>query len=143
MRILIAEDEPVVRQIVGRVLKQVGHEVVAAENGQAAWELFQRERFPMVITDLVMPEMDGLDLIRKIRAAGQEPYAYILILTVITEPKYVMMGQEAGADDYLTKPVDTLELLARVRIGERFLKMAARLREALRKAGEDSEESSA
>src|SRR3970040_1979345 len=135
MRILIAEDEPVVRQIVGRVLKQVGHEVVAAVNGQAAWELFQRARFPMVIIELVIPALDGLDLIRKIRAAGQEPYAYILILTVITEPKYVMMGQEAGADDYLTKPVDTLELLARGRIGEPFLQMAAPLGEAPPKTG--------
>jgi DNA-binding response OmpR family regulator len=90
----------------------------------------------MVITDLVMPEMDGLDLIRSMRAAGRGAYTYIIILTVLTDPKYVITAHQAGADDYLTKPIDTLELLARVRLGERFLSLEERLREALRRAGE-------
>jgi len=66
MKILVADDEPAIGLIVTRLLQQVGHEVVTAEDGQAAWELFQREPFQMVITDLVMPGLDGLDLIRRL-----------------------------------------------------------------------------
>ena len=136
MKILVVDDEPPICLIVSRLLKQAGHEVATAENGQVAWEIFQRERFEMVITDLVMPEMDGLDLIRNIRSVNREVYTYLLILTVVTEPKYVIEGHQAGADDYLTKPIDTLELLTRVKLGERFLNLEERLREALRRAGE-------
>ncbi len=143
MKILVVDDEPAICLIVSRILKQAGHEVATAENGQVAWELFQHEQFPMVITDLVMPEMDGLDLIRNIRSAGHKDHTYILILTVLTEPKYVVVGQEAGADDYLTKPVDNIELLARVQLGERFLDMDVRLREALRRTGESPGEHAA
>lgn len=136
MKVLVVDDEPAIGLIVTRLLQQVGHEVAVAENGLVAWELFQREPFQMVITDLVMPEMDGLDLIRSMRAAGRGAYTYIIILTVLTDPKYVITAHQAGADDYLTKPIDTLELLARVRLGERFLSLEERLREALRRAGE-------
>ena len=109
MKILVADDEPAIGLIVTRLLQQVGHEVVTAEDGQAAWELFQREPFQMVITDLVMPGLDGLDLIRNIRSVSRGAYTYILILTVLTDPKYVITAHQAGADDYLTKPIDTLE----------------------------------
>jgi sigma-B regulation protein RsbU (phosphoserine phosphatase) len=143
MRILVVDDEPEIGFIVAGMLRRVGYEVATAESGEAAWELFQRDRFEMVITDLAMPGMDGLDLIRNIRAAGRDGYTYILILTVLTDPKYVISGHQAGADDYLTKPIDTLELLARVKLGERFLNLEERLREALRRAGENSAASSA
>src|SRR5574337_487495 len=132
MKILVVDDEPAIGLIVSRLLQQVGHEVVAEESGQAAWELFQREPFQMVVTDLVMPGMDGLELIRNIRSSGRGATTYILILTVLTDPKYVITAHQAGADDYLTKPIDTLELLARVKLGERFLYLEERLREALR-----------
>ena len=143
MRILVVDDEAAMRQIVTRILAQTGHEIVEAENGLAAWESFRRRHFPLVVTDLVMPEMDGLDLIRNIRSAGYEAYTYILVLTVVTEPKYVVMSQDAGADDYLSKPIDPLEVLARVKIGERFLKMNEAMREALRRAEADADESGA
>lgn len=137
MRILVVDDEAAICLIVARILRQVGHEVVTAESGLVAWEVFQREPFEMVITDLVMPDLDGLDLIRNIRSAGRGTYTYVLILTVLTDPKYVITGHQAGADDYLTKPIDTLELLARVKLGERFLSLEERLREALRRAGDN------
>jgi DNA-binding response OmpR family regulator len=143
MKILVVDDEPPICMIVARLLKQAGHEVVTAENGQVAWGLFQHEPFEMVITDLVMPEMDGLDLIRNIRSAGRKTYIYIFILTVLTDPKYVIEGHQAGADDYLTKPIDTLELLTRVKMGERFLNLEERLREAQRRASESPGERSA
>jgi DNA-binding response OmpR family regulator len=143
MKILVADDEPAICLIVTRLLQQVGHEVVTAEDGQAAWELFQREPFQMVITDLVMPGLDGLDLIRNIRSVSRGAYTYILILTVLTDPKYVITAHQAGSDDYLTKPIDTLELLARVKLGERFLHLEERLREAVRRSGENPDKLSA
>jgi DNA-binding response OmpR family regulator len=143
MKILVVDDEPPICMIVSRLLKQTGHEVVTAENGRIAWELFQSERFEMVITDLVMPEMDGLDLIRNLRSSNQGAYTYVIILTVLTDPKYVIEGHQAGADDYLTKPIDALELLARVKLGERFLHLEERLREAQRRASESPGERSA
>jgi sigma-B regulation protein RsbU (phosphoserine phosphatase) len=97
----------------------------------------------MVITDLVMPGLDGLDLIRNIRSVSRGAYTYILILTVLTDPKYVITAHQAGADDYLTKPIDTLELLARVKLGERFLHLEERLREAVRRSGENPDKLSA
>jgi sigma-B regulation protein RsbU (phosphoserine phosphatase) len=90
-----------------------------------------------------MPGLDGLDLIRNIRSVSRGAYTYILILTVLTDPKYVITAHQAGADDYLTKPIDTLELLARVKLGERFLHLEERLREAVRRSGENPDKLSA
>ena len=133
MKILVVDDEPQLRLIIVRKLLQAGHEVVEAENGQAAWELFQREPFPLVITDWIMPEMDGPTLIGKIRAANLPAYTYIVILTALTERQNVVTGEKVGTDDYLTKPVDGEELMARVALGERVLRWKAKQREAKNK----------
>ncbi len=133
MKILVVDDEPQLRLIVVRKLLQAGHEVAEAENGQAAWELFQREPFPLVITDWIMPEMDGPTLIGKIRAANLPTYTYIVILTALAERQNVVTGEKVGTDDYLTKPVDGEELMARVALGERVLRWKAKQREAQNK----------
>ncbi len=133
MKILVVDDEPQLRLIIVRKLLQAGHEVVEAENGQAAWELFQRDPFPLVITDWIMPEMDGPTLIGKIRAANLPAYTYIVILTALTERQNVVTGEKVGTDDYLTKPVDGEELMARVALGERVLRWKAKQREAKNK----------
>jgi diguanylate cyclase (GGDEF)-like protein len=104
-----------------------GYEVVEAEDGQTAWELFQREPFQLVITDWMMPRLDGLELIRRIRSSNQKSYTYIIMLTALDDKPKIVMGLESGADEYLTKPFDKMELIARVASGERIIKLEEQL----------------
>jgi len=130
MKILIVEDDPGSRRLVKLELSVIGYEVVEAEDGQIAWELFQREPFQMVITDWMMPNLAGPELIQKIRLSGQKSYTYIIMLTAIYDKPKVVMGLESGADEYLTKPFDSEELIARVASGERILKLEEQLIQA-------------
>ncbi|MCA1900316.1 MAG: diguanylate cyclase, partial [Chloroflexi bacterium] len=93
------------------------------------WEFFQREPFQLIVTDWMMPRLDGPGLIQKVRAA-QERYVYIIMLTAIDEKPKVVMGLEAGADEYLTKPFNKNELLARIASGKRILTLERQLTEA-------------
>lgn len=127
MRILIVEDNADARRLLHMRLKLGGHEVIEAEDGETGWELFQRERVRLVITDWMMPKMDGPELIRRIRADSAAGYTYIILLTAIGDKPNVVMGLESGADEYLTKPFDPRELLARVATGERILKLESDL----------------
>lgn len=131
MKILIADDNRLMRRILEASLSQDGHEVLEVADGQAAWERLQRERIRLVITDWMMPEMDGPELIHRIRTASFPNYTYIILLTAKGGTDDVIDGLEAGADDYLTKPFDPRELRARVAIGERILDLEARLSESL------------
>jgi CheY-like chemotaxis protein len=81
MKILVAEDEDFSRQMLQGHLEQLGHEVVAASNGLEAWALFRLGDFPLVITDWMMPELDGLELVRRIRSQNKSAYVYIILLT--------------------------------------------------------------
>jgi len=92
-----------------------------ANSGHQAIETFERERPSLVITDWVMPDLTGIELCQKIRAGAGSPYTYIIILTSNAEKENVVQGLSAGADDYLTKPFDRNELLARVRVGQRLV----------------------
>ncbi len=130
MKVLLAEDDPGSRRLVNVHLSAAGYEVIEAEDGQLAWELFQRDTFHIVITDWMMPKMDGPTLIHNIRSKGQKSYTYIIMLTAIDEKPKVVMGLEAGADEYLTKPFDSRELIARVASGERILKLEEQLTQA-------------
>jgi two-component system, cell cycle response regulator len=130
MKILVVEDDPLSRQLIKTPLQRAGYEVVEAEDGQAAWELFQREPFPLVITDWMMPELDGPALVQKIRSSGQKSYTYILMLTAMDDTNNVVAGLESGADEYLTKPFNGRELVARVASGARILRLEEQLTEA-------------
>ncbi len=127
MKILIVEDDPSSRRLVKVRLSAAGYEVVEAEDGQFAWELLQREPFQIIITDWMMPRLDGPGLIQNIRSSGNKNYTYIILLTAIDDKPKVVVGLEAGADEYLTKPFDSKELLARVASGERILKLEEQL----------------
>jgi len=127
MRILVAEDDLGSRRLVKMRLLASGYEVVEAEDGQTAWELFQREPFQLVITDWMMPRLDGLELIRRIRSSNQKSYTYIIMLTALDDKPKIVMGLESGADEYLTKPFDKMELIARVASGERIIKLEEQL----------------
>jgi sigma-B regulation protein RsbU (phosphoserine phosphatase) len=129
MRVLLAEDERIVRRVLQRQIEAWGHEVVGAENGVEAWAMFQKERFPLVISDWEMPEMDGLQLVQKIRSAEGGELVYIMLLTARSEQEDIIAGMDAGADDFLSKPCDPNELRVRLRAGERIVSLQRRLAE--------------
>lgn len=129
MRILIAEDDRPSRRLLTINLAEGGHTVIETEDGVQALEVLQRERPRMVITDWMMPNMTGLDLVQRIRALDGG-YTYTILLTALADKEQVLQGLAAGADDYLTKPYLPEELLARVKIGERILQLEDRLGDA-------------
>lgn len=128
MRILIAEDEKISKRILDITLAKAGHDVVAVEDGLQALELIQKEVPDMLITDWMMPELDGVELCRRVRAFNLSNYVYIILLTALTQKENIIEGLDAGADDYITKPFERTELLARVRAGERVIQLEKSLR---------------
>lgn len=132
MKILVAEDEPISRILMQRMLQQSGYEVVIAENGRKAAEILSQADGPrLALIDWMMPELDGPGLCRTIRQRQHDaPYIYILLLTSKQNSEDVVAGLESGADDYLTKPCDPAELKARLRTGRRILELEDKLVEA-------------
>ncbi|MGF1578325.1 MAG: PP2C family protein-serine/threonine phosphatase [Gemmataceae bacterium] len=129
MKVLVAEDDRISRRMLVRDLVKWGHEVVSVENGQQAWQQYQETEFSIVLSDWMMPEMDGLELIRRIRESDREHYAFFILLTAKAQTEDIVEGMEAGADDFLTKPFDRTELRARLRAGERIIELERRLAE--------------
>ncbi len=127
MRILIAEDDLDSQTLLKVILQKEGHEIVTADNGLAAWEKFQQEDIHLLITDWVMPEMSGLDLCKKIRAQKTSEAVYIIMVTAKEEKQDLITAIDAGANDYITKPYDKGELIARVRSGERMVSLEQEL----------------
>jgi DNA-binding response OmpR family regulator len=121
MRILIAEDEGVSRVVLGTKLKELGHDVVEARDGTEAWSIFEEEHPRIIITDWMMPGMDGGELSQAVRAQVDQPYTYIIVLTSLSGKGSYLEAMDAGADDFLTKPVDMDELTARLKVAERVL----------------------
>jgi two-component system cell cycle response regulator len=126
--ILIAEDDAVSRKLLEKSLTKAGHHVVAAANGRMAFEMFRETFFPMVLTDWMMPEMDGIALCRAIRNHVSPGYVYIVFLTAKDSKDDIVTGLEAGADDYLTKPFHPTELMARLKTGKRILELERSLK---------------
>jgi DNA-binding response OmpR family regulator len=137
MKVLIADDDFATRRLLQSYLEKWGHEVTAATTGAEALDLFQRGDYSMVVTDWSMPEMDGLELIGRIRALPRAGYVYIVLVTARAQTEDVVQGIDAGADDFVAKPFDRDELRARMRAGERIvasLHAIADLRAQLRSA---------
>ncbi len=128
--ILIAEDDPVSRRILEMNLTKADKEVTSVNDGREALEMLSKNYYPIVITDWMMPEMDGLELCRAIRKQKFPGYVYIVLLTAKTEKDDIIAGLDAGADDYLTKPFNQAELLARMNAGERILELERSLSKA-------------
>jgi two-component system, cell cycle response regulator len=124
INILIAEDDPVSRQILQKTLEQWDYSVLTVNNGTDAWELINQDNPPrLLILDWVMPGMDGPEICRKVRGQKDDYYTYILLLTANAEIDQVIIGLEAGADDYLVKPYNPVELKARISNGARIIAM--------------------
>jgi CheY-like chemotaxis protein len=121
MRTLIAEDDTTSRLILQEILTQLGHDVVTAANGQEAWAIFNREHVPLVISDWMMPDLDGIELCRRIRAENRTRYTYIILLTALGGKENYLEAMRAGADDFANKPLDADQLHARLHVAERIL----------------------
>ncbi|MDI6796658.1 MAG: response regulator transcription factor [Desulfatibacillaceae bacterium] len=128
MRIFIAEDDSTSRSILAAVLQKQGHEVTTASDGIQALEVLEGQDAPlMVILDWVMPFISGVELCRIIRAKKTNQPPYIILLSGKNEKADIAEGLSSGADDYLTKPFDPIELSARVEVGQRILNLQAEL----------------
>jgi diguanylate cyclase (GGDEF)-like protein len=119
--ILIVDDDALQRSVLEANLKVAGYQVVAAENGKQALEIFRKGYYPIVMTDWVMPEMSGLELCRTIRADDSGRYTYIIILTSLDSKNDIIAGLDAGADEYLVKPAHQAELTSRLKTARRIL----------------------
>lgn len=119
--VLVVDDDPVSRAQFGALAQAAGYQVNVAVNGREAWELLQVARLPIVISDWYMPELDGPELCRRIRARRREPYVYFILVTAKGGKQQYLAGMEAGADDFIAKPVDPDELRARLTVAERIL----------------------
>lgn len=129
MKVLIAEDDTASRMLLEHMVTKLGHEVVAVKDGMEAWKAFQKEHIPVLVSDWMMPRMDGPDLCRRIRAADRTRYTYIIVLTALGGKSNYLEGMNAGADDFVTKPVDVDQLAARLRVAERVLSLQAEVRQ--------------
>jgi diguanylate cyclase (GGDEF)-like protein len=128
--ILLAEDDPVTRMLMTRFLKKAGYEVDAVANGSEALDKMTKRYYPMLVTDWEMPEMDGITLCKAVRNMQLDGYVYALLLTARDSKEHIIAGLEAGADDYLVKPVHEPELIARLNAGRRILNLEHSLRVA-------------
>ena len=128
MRVLVAEDDNVSRRLLEVTLDRLSYEVVSTEDGAQAWQAMQAPNAPqLAVLDWMMPEMDGLEVCRRIRQMESGPYVYIIFLTAKGQKRDVITALEAGADDFLVKPFDPQELRSRLAVGRRILKLEAAL----------------
>ena len=127
MRILIAEDEPVARQVLKAILEAAGHAVTVAATGLEALDAWRLTEIRVVVSDWLMPEMDGLELCEHIRKERADRYTYFILLTGRGGRESYLRAMDAGIDDFVTKPVDGEELKARLRVAERILGLRERM----------------
>ena len=138
-RVLVAEDDAVTRTMLKRDLENQGFEVVAVADGSKALAVLEKEHFPFLITDWNMPGLSGVELCAAARKMETDSYVYMLIITAEESRRKVIEGLEAGADDYLRKPIHPGELVARLNTGKRILALERRLLEANRRIAALSE----
>jgi phosphoserine phosphatase RsbU/P len=129
-RILIAEDDLVSAKILQAALSKFGYEPEIAHDGAEAWDKFNQEPARLIVSDWMMPRLDGLELCEKVRARAQTPYTYFILLTANrTSADNYGMASAAGVDDFLTKPLDREAIRMRLRVAERILQFTAEIRQ--------------
>ena len=129
MKVLIAEDDEVSQLVLKIAMEKFDHEVILAGNGKEAWEIFDRQPMRLIVSDWMMPELDGLDFCRKVRGRPQTDYTYFILLTARVGKENYREAMDAGVDDFLTKPLDHNDLFIRLRVGERILGFATQIRQ--------------
>jgi two-component system cell cycle response regulator len=126
-KVLVADDSRVYRKLVEHSLSDKQYALLFAKSGSEAMALFSEHQPSLVITDWMMPDLSGIELCEHIRKQSRQPYTYLIILTGNTEKDKLVTGLAAGADDYLTKPFNREELLARVGVGRRIVELHRQL----------------
>lgn len=130
MKILIAEDDPVSVKILQYTLQHYGHEVVTAASGTEAWESFDSDPVRVVVSDWMMPGMDGLQFCQKVRERPRTEYTYFILLTANnTGRENLRKAMDAGIDDFLSKPLDREAIMMRLRVAERILEFTTQIRQ--------------
>src|SRR6185436_20600183 len=121
MRVLVADDDASIRVLVKTMVQELGHEVAVAAGGTEAWDLLSARPAQVAVIDWVMPDLDGLELCRRIRARTAQQYTYVILLTAMDAQTHYLSAIDAGVDDFLAKPFDPDLLGARLRVAERIL----------------------
>src|SRR5262245_14464619 len=122
MKILVADDDALIRRLLLALLGKLGHEVEAVEDGAAALRVLESSVPPaLAILDWAMPAMSGIELCKHLRAHPAKTRTYILLLSAKADKQEIIAGLDAGADDYLAKPIDPMIFLARVRVAQRII----------------------
>ncbi len=132
-RILVVEDQPLDRDLIVRVLQRAGHRVRAVASAAEGLTVLEHDRPEVILCDISMPGMDGLEFCRTVKARWRDEFVPVLFVTALTRPEQLVAGFEAGAEDYIEKPFDFDELLARVRTMLRIRRLHAALREHARR----------
>jgi DNA-binding response OmpR family regulator len=136
MKILVAEDAPEGRRMLEVMLGRWNYQVVTAANGEEALEILRSDDVRIALVDWMMPRLDGIEVCRRARQDPDLEGRYLILLTGRSEKSDIVTGLEAGADDYLVKPVDAPELRSRLRVGERVVALQSRLAERVRELQE-------
>jgi DNA-binding response OmpR family regulator len=129
VRVLIAEDDPGIRDLLHDLIERQGHVVTVARDGEEAWDVFSDQGTDVLISDWLMPRIEGPELCKRVRDSDA-PYAYFILLTALGDQQHHLTGRKSGADDYLAKPFDMEDLAARMITAERVITLHRR-REAL------------
>lgn len=129
MKVLIVEDDPIAAAVLEASLTALHYDVALTANGREAWQRFSEERFPIVLSDWMMPELNGLELCQRIRAQGGEYTYFIMLSNLAVSGGNVELAMEAGVDDFLHKPVNPTELHARLRVARRIMSYVAEVRQ--------------
>jgi sigma-B regulation protein RsbU (phosphoserine phosphatase) len=128
MQILVVEDDFDAREMLQALLELDGYKVLAAANGNEAWDAFLKDRFSVVLSDWLMPESDGLELCRRIRELETSHYTYIILLSALQGKSNYLEGIRAGADDFVSKPYDPELLRSRLMVAERIVNLQDRVK---------------
>lgn len=132
MKILVAEDDQISRNLLATTLKQFGHEVDAFDNGSDAWDAFDQKPYRVIVSDWLMPGIDGLDFCRKVRQRKQTEYTYFILLTANVQGNDNATYREAmgaGIDDFMAKPLDRDLIWMRLKVAERILRYTTEIRD--------------
>lgn len=128
LSVLVAEDNPVMQTVVKFMLTSWGYDPILTVDGRDAWQILQRDAAPrLALMDWMMPGMEGVEICRQVRAAGREPYTYIVLLSARDSGADLVKAMDAGADDYLRKPFDAQELRVRLKAGQRIIQLQEQL----------------
>jgi sigma-B regulation protein RsbU (phosphoserine phosphatase) len=132
MKILLAEDELLTREVLKSALQKANHEVIVTEDGESAWDELIRQPMQIVVSDWSMPKLNGLELCQRVRTRHRQSYVYFILLTSRSSKEDYRVAMEAGVDDFLTKSSQMDDLLVRLRVAERILNFMGQVRELKR-----------